>query len=108
MKPQPGCATLEEEDPTTGDPKPDTQTSASLFLPPEQSYRRRRERRRSDKKFTIDGKSELLGSIGDAIRNSPDDESLNLLVGEHEDNPEFRTVLEKYSMKRKIFYMPGD
>ncbi|KUJ10475.1 uncharacterized protein LY89DRAFT_689707 [Mollisia scopiformis] len=108
MKSQPGCITLEEEDPATGDPKPDTRTSASIFSPPEQSYRRRRERRKSDVK-PIDGKSELLGSIGHAIKdklNNLDHELLSLLVGEHEDNPEFRKTLEKHSMKHKIYYIP--
>jgi hypothetical protein len=107
MKSQPACVTLEEEDPATGDAKPDTRTSAAIFLPPEEWYKRRRERRKSDKKLTIDGKSELLGSIGDAIKNDPGHESLNLLMGEHEDDPEW-ILLEKQSMKLKIFYMPGD
>ena len=87
------AAFVEEEDPKTGEAVLGTESSASIFLSPEQSRERRKVWRRSDSDFTSDSKSTHLGTVLNVIEELKGQESLlTVVAGEYEDNADIAEV----------------
>ena len=67
------AAFVEEEHPETGEAVLGTESSASIFLTPEQSRERRKTWRRSDSDFASDSESTHLGTVLNVIEQSKDE-----------------------------------
>lgn len=101
-------AFVEEEDPETGEALLGTESSASFSLSPEQSREKRKSWRKSGSDFMSDSKSEYLGSVLDALKQSQGEETVvTIVTGKYEDNAEVWRECENSGIKYRLFPSNG-
>jgi hypothetical protein len=102
------AAFLEEEDPETGEAVLGTESSASIFLSPEESRERRKSWRRSGSDFVSDSESTHLGTVLNVIEEWKSKEAyLTVIAGEHEDNVEVWKECKSAGTKFRLFALKG-
>jgi hypothetical protein len=103
------AAFAEEEDPETGEAVIGTESSASIFLSPEESRERRKSWRRSGSDFINDSDVLQLGTALDVIKKSRKEGSLlTIVAGEHDDNEEVWKECKESGMKFRLFVLKGN
>ena len=102
------AAFVEEEDSKTGEAVLGTESSASIFLPPEQSSERRKTWRRSGSDFVSDLDSTHLGTVLNVVEQSKNEGGLlTVVAGEHEDNAEVWKECKNAGTKFRLFALKG-
>lgn len=102
------AAFVEEEDSKTGEAVLGTESSASIFQPPEQSSERRKTWRRSGSDFVSDLDSTHLGTVLNVVEQSKNEGGLlTVVAGEHEDNAEVWKECKNAGTKFRLFALKG-
>jgi hypothetical protein len=102
------AAFVEEEDSKTGEVVLGTESSASIFLPPEQSSEQRKTWRRSGSDFVSDLESTHLGTVLNVVEQSKNEGGLlTVVAGEHEDNAEVWEECKNAGTKFRLFALKG-